>query len=227
MAQLAEAAHNTSTTTSSDPMLDSLRNEVKTQKEQLEKQKTVIAVLENLNTQLRDNQPKANKQPKQGKKKEKKGGKKVVKQEPKGGKGEKGKCRNGKKKAEAAMRQAQITRNRNQTKRHDAEPIFTPWPWDVNANSQAQSCWDAADGVGSGSVNQMDGAVDRGGDRIVGTGIGGPNRFVEETRRLWQIRVGHTRSGGDHGQYQREGSGQEEAAGSTRAGYDRPPHRLM
>lgn len=230
MAQLAEAAHNTSTTTSSDPMLDSLRNEVKTQKEQLEKQKTVIAVLENLNNQLRNHQPNATNQLKEGKKK-KKGGKKAVKQEPKGKKGKKGKCRNGKKKAEAAMRQAQITRNRNQkqieTKRQNSEPVFTPWPWDANTGSQAQSSGDAADGVGSGSVNQMDGAMDRGSDRIVGTGTQGPNRFVEETRRLWQIRVGHTRSGGDHGQGHRDGGGQEEAAGSTRPGYDRPPHELM
>lgn len=131
LAQLAETAHDTSATTSSDPMLESLRNEVKTQKEQLEKQKTVIAVLENLNNQLRYHQPNPTNQPKQGKKK-KKGGKKAVKQESTGKKGKKRKGRNGKKKAEAAMRQAQITRNQNQkqiqTKRQDSEPVFTPWP---------------------------------------------------------------------------------------------------
>lgn len=212
-------------------MLESLRNEVKIQKEQMEKQKTVIAVLENLNNQLRDYQANATNQPKEGKKKKKKGGRKAPKQEPKGKKSKKGKGRNGKKKAEAAMRQAQITRNQNQKqiqmKRQDSEPVFTPWPWDVNTGSQAQYGGDAADGVGPGSVSYMVGAVDIGAYRIAGAGTDGPNRFVEETRRLWEIRVGHTRSGGDHGQYQREGSGQEEAAGSTRAGYDRPPHRLM
>jgi len=207
-------------------MLDSLRNEVKSQKEQLEKQNIVIAVLENLNNQLRNHQPNATNQPKEGKKKNK-GGKKAVKQEPKGGKGKKGKCRNGKKKAEAAMRQAQITRNRNQTKRQDSEPIFTPWPWDVSTNSHGLSSGDTTDEVGSGSANHMGGAVDRGADRIVGTSTHGPNRFVEETRRLWEIRVGHTRSGGDHGQGHRDGGGQDVAEGPTRAGYDRPPHRLM
>lgn len=211
-------------------MLLSIRDTVKIQKEQLKKQKSVIAVLENLNNQLRNHQPNATNQPKEGKKK-KKGGKKAVKQESTGKKGKKGKGRTGRKNVEAAKRQAQITRNQNQKqiqmKRQDSEPVFTPWPWDVNTGSQAQSSGNAADGAGPGSANHMGGTVDKEGDRIVGTGAHGPNRFVEETRRLWEMRVGHMRSGGDHGRGHRDATGQEEAEGPTRPGYDRPPHRLM